>query len=107
MSEKIDVYPVGVLHMLQVVARALTKRHPDLRGKRFSIARREIRKEWRYIWGYCLKGRRWRALRNTFNGYLAEHRHGGHNCGRGWTKRAATRRADRICARALAAEDPS
>lgn len=98
-NDATDVYAVGVLHMLQVVGRTLTVRHADLRGKRLAIARREVRKEWRYIWGYCIKGRRWGALRNTFNGYLAEHRHGGHNCGTGWTKRAAIRRAERLCTR--------
>ena len=43
------------------------------------------------------KARNWRALRNYFNGYLAEWhfppdglRHS--RCGRGWTKRAAIRR---------------
>lgn len=44
------------------------------------------------------RARNWRAVRNYFNGYLAEHRHGGHNAGRGWTKRAALRRVERICA---------
>lgn len=50
-----------------------------------------------YAWNYCVRGKRWRALRNYFNGYLAEHEHGGHNAGRGWTKRAANRRVERIC----------
>ena len=44
-----------------------------------------------------VKARNWRAVRNYFNGYLAEwhyppegmqHTH----CGRGWTRRAALRR---------------
>lgn len=43
------------------------------------------------------KARNWRAVRNYFNGYLAEHEHGGHNAGRGWTKRAALRRVERLC----------
>lgn len=48
-----------------------------------------------------LRDRQWRALRNWLNGYLCEHEHDGwtHNCGRGWTTRAAQRRARRICAR--------
>lgn len=96
-KDVVDVYAVGVLRTLQVVGRALTVRHPDLRGRRLIIVRKSVSSQWRYIWVYCIKGRRWRALRNTFNGYLAEHRHGGHNAGRGWTKRAAIRRADRLC----------
>jgi hypothetical protein len=76
MSE-VDVYPVGLLS--------------DYRRKR---VRRSLQT---YVWNYCIKGRRWRALRNYFNGYLAEHAHGGHNAGRGWTRRAALRRVNRIC----------
>lgn len=97
-SVRVDVYSVGVLHTLQIVGRCLTIRHPDLAGRRWTTIKREVRKEWRYITGYCLKGRRWRALRNTFNGYLAEHDNHPHNCGRGWTKRAAIRRVNRLCA---------
>lgn len=104
-TEYRDTYPVGVLKMLQISGRALT--HPGLRGKRLAIVRREFRSEWRFIIGYCIKGRRWRALRNTFNGYLSEHRHGGHDAGRGWTMRAAQRRVERICRASAPAEATS
>jgi hypothetical protein len=73
----VDVYPVGLFS--------------DINRKRVRYGLRH------YLWSYCIKGRRWRAARNYFNGYLAEHEHGGHNAGRGWTKRAALRRVDRIC----------
>lgn len=77
-SERIDVYPVGLLS--------------DIKRKRVRHGLRH------YLWSYCIRGRRWRAARNHFNGYLAECYHGGHNCGRGWTKRAALRRVRRLCA---------
>lgn len=58
--------------------------------------RKRLRQEWRYTVRQA-KARNWRAIRNTFNGYLSEHDGHPHNCGRGWTKRAASRRADRLC----------
>lgn len=73
---QVDVYPVGLLL--------------DIKRKRVRYGLR------RYLWSYCIRGRRWRAARMYFNGYLAEHRHGGHNAGRGWTRRAALRRMERI-----------
>jgi hypothetical protein len=94
------VYPVGVLAAIQRIGRALTVRHDDLHGKRVAIVRRELRKEWRYL-RHQIRARNWRAVRNNFNGYLAEHDNHPHNCGKGWTKRAAIRRADRLCAEAL------
>lgn len=72
-----DVYPVGLLR--------------DIKRKRVRYGLRN------YLWVYCVRGRRWRAARNYFNGYLAEHRHGEHDAGRGWTKRAALRRVEHIC----------
>lgn len=68
----IDIYAVGLLS--------------DIKRKR---VRRGLRS---FLWDYAIKGRNWRAARNYFNGYLAECQHGGHNAGRGWTKRAALRR---------------
>ena len=59
--------------------------------------RRRLRAGVRYL-RHQAGERNWRAVRNYFNGYLAEHRHGGHNAGRGWTKAAAQRRVARICA---------
>ena len=89
-----DTYPVGVLRTMQQVKRALT--HPGLRGKRVELTRYVLRVERRYLAGQIRKGN-WRAVRNSFNGYLAEHDGHPHNCGTGWTKRAAERRAERIC----------
>lgn len=91
----VDVYPVGVLSGLLRMWRAFD-RSPDLRGKRLGIVRYVVRVERRYLVGQVRK-RNWRAVRNSFNGYLAEHRGCAHNCGRGWTKRAAKRRADALC----------
>jgi hypothetical protein len=72
-----DIYPVGILaHILH----------------------RKIRYGLRcYLWEYCIKGHRWRAARNYFNGYLAEHEGCHHNSGKGWTKNAAERRVSAIC----------
>lgn len=58
--------------------------------------RHRLRSEWRYTLSQ-VKARNWRAVRNTFNGYLCEHDTHPHNCGAGWTKRAAIRRAARLC----------
>lgn len=71
------VYPVGLL--------------ADIKRKRVRHALRG------YLWRQ-IKARNWRAVRNYFNGYLCEHDGHPHNCGSGWTKRAAIRRADRLCA---------
>jgi hypothetical protein len=78
-----DVYSVGLLR--------------DIKRRRVRYGVRS------YLIGYCLKGRRWRAARNYFNGYLAEHEGCHHNCGRGWTKRAAERHVSRLCDRAMSA----
>ena len=75
----VDVYPVGLLS--------------DIRHRR---ARRGIRT---YLIGYCLRRRRWRAARSYFNGYLAECYGHAHNAGRGWTKAAAMRRCEALCAK--------
>ena len=91
-----EVYPVGVLRMIQAIGRALTVRDASLQGKRVGIVRHELRKEWRYL-RHQIGARNWRAVRNSFNGYLAEHDNHPHNCGRGWTRRAAIRRVDRMC----------
>lgn len=89
-----DTYPVGVLHTLQRVYRALTV--PELAGKRYELSRRFVRQEAGYIRRQAKAGN-WRAVRNSFNGYLSEHDGHPHNCGTGWTKRAAERRAERLC----------
>jgi hypothetical protein len=89
-DQPVDVYPVGVLAAIQATVRARRLGLPAPTGGSL-----------RYEWGYIRRraaDHNWRAIRNTFNGYLAEH--GGyhhHSAGRGWTKRAAIRRAERIC----------
>ena len=72
---EITTYPVGLLS---------------------DIKRRRVRQGLRYALGRAKDGN-WRAVRNYFNGYLAEWdyppagmRH--YRCGRGWTRRAAIRR---------------
>ena len=73
MSEqpRIDVYPVGLFS---------------------DFKRRRLRYALVNYLVFQIKRRNWRAVRNYFNGYLAEvsysdMRHT--RCGRGWTKRAA------------------
>jgi hypothetical protein len=80
----IEVYPVGLLSDIK-------------RGKvRYGVKHYLIPQ---------IQRRNWRAVRNYFNGYLAEwhfppneSRHT--RCGRGWTKRAALRRYGVIIAKA-------
>ena len=93
-QDLVDIYAVGVLHTIITVWRCLFM--PGIPA-RWTVMRREIRKERHYIWAYCIKQRKWRALKNCFNGYLAEHRHGLHNCGTGWTKNRAFRRSMKLC----------
>lgn len=78
--EGTDTYPVGLFMDWR------RRKGQHAKFWRFRYLRRQVR------------ARNWRAVRNYFNGYLAEHQHGGHNAGRGWTKRAAERRVARICA---------
>jgi hypothetical protein len=76
----VDVYPVGLLSDV--------KYYGVVNG--FQRARRVCRG--------VVAGRNWRRLRSYLNGYLAEHVWPcQHDAGRGWTKSAALRRADRIC----------
>src|SRR5688572_25692298 len=53
MNTKTDVYPVGWLEAWK-------------KGR--------LKSEWRHV-VYWARRRNWRAVRNTFNGYLAEHEH--------------------------------
>ena len=93
---KIDVYPVGWLATVLRVRRYLT--HPELAGHRVQ-AWSEIRKSWRYTI-YQLRRQNWRAVKNAFNGYLAEPEEfpdGDYRrrCGTGWTRARALRSLDR------------
>ncbi|MGB0971695.1 MAG: hypothetical protein ACPGVG_12140 [Mycobacterium sp.] len=69
----IDVYPVGVLEAWQ---------HRRIPGR--------LRREGRHL-TYQLRRRNWRAIHNSFNGYLAEPDSWvfATRCGTGWTKRRA------------------
>lgn len=102
---KVDVYPVGALKQLLHTWHCLTARKfpatvgPPSRLWRLSRARISL--------GYIpktvarqIRSRDWRALKNTFNGYLAEpdvfppgdYRR---RCGTGWTKARALRSLER------------
>jgi hypothetical protein len=85
---RISVYPVGVLSCLLQAVRALRHGRPDL-------ARQQVRIEARYLRGQTQR-KNWRAVRQSFNGYLAEidYPPTGLNftrCGTGWTRRRAVR----------------
>lgn len=86
-----DVHPVGLLDDLRCA------RRPN-GGYAFSSAWRRAR--WQV--GYHLRRRDWRGVRSYLNGYLAEHGGHPHAAGRGWTRRAAVRHADRLCRAAQA-----
>lgn len=75
-----DIYPVGLLRDI--------KHHSLVAGRRYLK--------------YWIRERNWRAVRNYFNGYLAEHDLCHHDCGSGWTKRRASRSVNRICIKANA-----
>ena len=87
---EIDVYPVGVL------ATALRA----YRGIRYLGRWTDAYRDTRYTVRALLRrvrGRQWRALRNAFNGYLAEPTpfpEGLKGCGHGWTKKRALRKLD-------------
>jgi hypothetical protein len=70
----IDVYPVGLLEAWQ---------HRRIPGKLRSWRRYLVRQ---------MRAGNWRAVRNSFNGYLAEAdgSWGATRCGHGWTKQRAT-----------------
>jgi hypothetical protein len=75
----VDIYSVGWLRALLML-------------------RRNRRMGWRMLgreFRYCLRQARagnWRAVKNAFSGYLAEHREHDTSAGTGWTKQRAMRR---------------
>lgn len=75
----IDVYRVGVLAAIHFDWRAITIGH-----RKPSKVRQEIK----YLIERA-RERNWRAIRMSFNGWLAEHRYAGTRAGRGWTRRRA------------------
>lgn len=102
----VDIYPVGVLDDLLRIGRALRHRHPKAIRHAMSSARSSARliRKW-------ARAGNWRAVRNTWNGYLAEPTDTAvcaviRRCGTGWTKRAALRSLHRAYDRALAEASP-
>lgn len=76
----IQIYPVGVLEALKSRTRRIER----------------LKREFKYIRHQAAR-HNWRAIRNTFNGYLAEWDYppsdmNHHLCGRGWTKKRALKR---------------
>jgi hypothetical protein len=97
----VDVYPVGVLKDLHHAWHCLTARKfpatvgPPSRLWRLSRARISLRYIPKTIARH-IRSRDWRALKSTFNGYLAEPYHWPQDgtltrCGSGWTRRRALR----------------
>lgn len=78
-DRNIDIYRVGVLDALRADWRIVTV----LRRRPY-----RLRQEARYLLMQA-KRRNWRAVRNSFNGFLAEHRYAGTRCGHGWTRQRA------------------
>jgi hypothetical protein len=90
-EKEIDVYAVGWLALLLGLGRSIRARH--LGAIRLSLTK--IRHQWG-VEKIFIRDRNWRAIRNGFNGYVAEHGDGESDAGHGWTKRAALRRLARI-----------
>lgn len=93
---EVDVYRVGLWYDAWFLWRRLTLRLPRRLGP-YDVG------AWRtFFHGLrrdCIEqaaARNWRAVRNYFNGWLAEHPDGRSSAGRGWTQRAALRRLRRI-----------
>ena len=74
-----DIYPVGLLHDLQVLRRRKCKRNW-----------RKLYDELKRTYQYAFVGN-WRPVKNHFNGYLAEPTNLSTftRCGSGWTKKRA------------------
>jgi hypothetical protein len=79
----ITINAVGWLKALQFAGLSL-------RQHRIRQGWTRLRQELRYMLRQT-RVRNWRAVKNTFNGYLAEHESLGRRCGTGWTKRRAIR----------------
>ncbi len=85
---EVDVYPVGLWRDLRQFGHGA---HRPRRSRRLLHALR-------YPFRQARKGN-WRAVRNYFNGYLAEPTSwpdGVTRCGKGWTRRAALRDWQRV-----------
>ena len=87
-TTRVSVYRVGVLHDGYLA-------YTHAKNGRLGEARGRVRASLRYLL-HVLRSRRWRSLRNAFNGYLAEVDYppiwlAHERCGRGWTRAAARR----------------
>ena len=85
----IDVYPVG---WLSAILRSWSGLRHAPRNRWFHTIS-PLRAQWRYLVGRA-RDRNWRAIKNSFNGYLAEPRAfpaGLTRCGSGWTRKRALR----------------
>lgn len=76
----VTIYPVGLLQHWQHFVHT-----PDRKA-----ARRRLRNDLRYPLRQA-RARNWRAVKNYFNGYLAEHHTLGTRAGHGWTRGRAYR----------------
>lgn len=87
---EVHIYAVGLLDHLRTV-----------RGTWKHLGRREAIRTLRHRLGYLrhqIRARNWRAVRNYFNGYLAEpltHDEAWTRCGHGWTRKRALRDLNR------------
>lgn len=94
---KIDVYAVGLLHDLAAFVHTPDRKH----------ARSMLRYRLRYPFRQAKAGN-WRAVRQYFNGYMAEPSawpEGLTRCGTGWTRGRAYRDLQRRAVRALDGEE--
>jgi hypothetical protein len=85
--DRVDVYSVGLLAAMQQDARHIRYWRMASRWYMPYAVRREIR----HIMRQIMRGN-WRAVRSSFNGYLAEPNpfpERLYRCGSGWTKRRA------------------
>lgn len=87
----IDIYPVGWLDKIRKAwVQLVVRRDPQ-------EARRYLAQEWYYCRKQARAGN-WRAVRMTFNGYLAEPTpfpEGLKRCGSGWTRVRARKSLER------------
>lgn len=93
-ADRVEIYRVGVLDDLHMFIH-----HADRKQAR-TYLRRTVRRLLTMA-----RERRWRALRNSFNGYLAEHPTRGTRCGHGWTRGRAYRDLQRHLAELDARRD--
>lgn len=93
---RVDVYAVGWLAKLRSAWRAYGPHVPDgIKADARRHARQCLKQEWRYSVRQVRQGK-WRDVKNTFNGYLAEPYNWPQDgslrrCGSGWTPARAVR----------------